>query len=233
MGTWIVLLAALAFGYLLGSIPFGLLLTQAAGLGDVRKIGSGSIGATNVLRTGHKGLAAATVLLDALKGTASAVLAGLAALAMTRWAFGGTQVSAAFLTLAHAIPVVAGAGAFLGHIYPVWLGFKGGKGVATFIGMLIGVAWPLALVFCGVWLLVALLSRISSLAALTATLVVTAVVILGGDRIGLPAEVMLSLRPVVAAMSLVLILKHRSNIQRLLAGEEPRIGQGKSSGETK
>ncbi len=226
-----VLIAALGFGYLLGSIPFGLLLTRAAGLGDVRKIGSGNIGATNVLRTGNKGLAVATLLLDALKATAAAVLASLAAPVMTQWAFAGTQLSTAFLTVAGAIPIMAGAGAFLGHIFPVWLGFKGGKGVATFIGTLLGVAWPLALVFCGIWLLTAFLSKLSSLAALVATLVVTAVVTLGGNRIGLPGEVMVALRPVVAAMSILLIVKHRSNIQRLLAGEEPRIGQDKSSGE--
>jgi acyl phosphate:glycerol-3-phosphate acyltransferase len=225
MAIWGVLLTALAFGYLLGSIPFGLLLTRAAGLGDVRKIGSGNIGATNVLRTGNKGLAAATLILDALKATAAAVLASLAAPAMTAWAFGGTQVSTGFLTAANAIPVFAGAGAFLGHMYPVWLGFKGGKSVATFIGTLLGVAWPLALVFCAVWLLVAFISKMSSLASLTATLVVTAVVTLGGNPIGLPPEIMLSLRPVVAAMSVLLILKHRGNIQRLLAGEEPRIGE--------
>jgi acyl phosphate:glycerol-3-phosphate acyltransferase len=232
MATWTVLIVAVAFGYLLGSIPFGLLLTRAAGLGDVRNIGSGSIGATNVLRTGNKSLAAATVLLDTLKATAAAVLASFAAPALASWVFGGTQISTAFLTVASAIPVLAGAGAFLGHIYPVWLGFKGGKGVATFIGTLLGVAWPLALVFCGVWLLTAFLSKMSSLAALVATLVVTAVVTLGGNRIGVPAEVMVALRPAVAAMSILLIVKHRDNIQRLLAGEEPRIGQGKSTGDT-
>lgn len=227
MSHWIVLLGALAFGYLLGSIPFGLLLTRAAGLGDVRKIGSGSIGATNVLRTGNKGLAVATMLLDALKATAAVVIAGLAAPALANWAHGGTVVSAGFITLVNAVPVLAGAGAFLGHIFPVWLGFKGGKGVATFIGMLLGVAWPLALVFCGIWLLTAFVWRMSSLAALVATLAVTGLVTLGGHRIGLPGEVMLALKPVIAAMSILLIIKHRSNIERLLAGREPRIGAGK------
>ena len=225
MTSWIALLAALAFGYLLGSIPFGLLLTRAAGLGDIRKIGSHSIGATNVLRTGNKGLAAATVVLDALKGTAAAVLAGIAAPAVAGWAQGGQTISSGFLTLAYALPVVAGAGAFLGHIFPVWLGFKGGKGVATYIGTLIGVAWPLAVVVCGVWLLVALTARISSLAGLVATLVVTALATLGGNRIGVAPETMLALKPVLAAMSILLILKHRTNIERLLAGNEPRIGQ--------
>jgi acyl phosphate:glycerol-3-phosphate acyltransferase len=225
MSSWLALLGALAFGYLLGSIPFGLLLTGAAGLGDVRKIGSHSIGATNVLRTGNKGLAAATLLLDALKATVAAVLAGLAAPAVAGWALGGQTISAGFLTLAHAVPVVAGAGAFLGHIYPVWLGFKGGKGVATFIGMLIGVAWPMALVFCGVWLLVALVFRMSSVASLVATLVITGVVTLGGHLVGLPPEIMISLKPVIGAMSILLIIKHRGNIERLLAGTEPKIGQ--------
>jgi acyl phosphate:glycerol-3-phosphate acyltransferase len=225
MASWMVLLAALGFGYLLGSVPFGLLLTRAAGLGDVRDIGSGSIGATNVLRTGNKGLAAATLVLDALKATAAAILAGYAAPAIAGWAQGGQSLSPGFITLANAVPVVAGAGAFLGHIFPVWLGFKGGKGVATFIGMLVGVAWPLALVFCGTWLLVALISRMSSVAGLVATLVVTAVATLGGDRIGLPPEIMVALKPVLAVMSILLIVKHRSNIERLLAGTEPRIGR--------
>ena len=225
MTSWIVLLAALGFGYLLGSIPFGLLLTKAAGLGDVRKIGSGNIGATNVLRTGNKGLAAATLVLDALKATAAAVLAGFAAPALAGWAQGGASLSSGFITLANAVPVVAGAGAFLGHLYPVWLGFKGGKGMATFIGMLIGVAWPLAILVCAVWLLVAAVARMSSLATLVAALAVTAAAALGGDRIGLPPEIMLALKPALAVMSILLIVKHRGNIERLLAGTEPRIGQ--------
>ena len=225
MATWTVMAAALAFGYLLGSIPFGLLLTRAAGLGDVRKIGSGNIGATNVLRTGNKALAAATLLLDALKGTMAAIVAGAAAPALAAWAHGGTVLSGSFLTLAYALPVIAGTGAFLGHVFPVWLGFKGGKGGATFIGTLVGVAWPLALVFCGVWLIVAFFARLSSLATLVATVVVTGLATLGGNRIGLPPEIMLALRPAMAVMSIILIFKHRGNIQRLLAGEEPRIGQ--------
>ena len=224
------MLLSLGIGYVMGSIPFGLLLTKAAGLGDVRKIGSGNIGATNVLRTGNKGLAAATLLLDMLKGTA-AVLFAWSFLAPQ---FGGNSDAIGGHMVGNVVrPWAAGLGAFLGHVFPVWLGFKGGKGVATFIGTLLGVAWPLAVVFCGVWLLTAFLSKLSSLAALVATLVVTAVVTLGGNRIGLPPEVMLALRPVVSAMSILLIVKHRGNIQRLLAGEEPRIGQGNRIVETK
>ena len=225
MTAWLSLILALAFGYLLGSIPFGLLLTRAAGLGDVRNIGSGNIGATNVLRTGNKGLAAATLLLDALKATAAAVLMGFAAPSLASWAQGGAGISPGVVTLVYALPVAAGAGAFLGHIFPVWLGFKGGKGVATYIGTLIGVAWPLAVVFCAVWLLVAFVARISSLAALVATVVVTGLVTLGGHRIGIAPETVVSLKPILAAMSILLIVKHRTNIERLLAGTESRIGK--------
>ena len=142
---------ALVFGYLLGSIPFGLLVTRAAGLGDVRKIGSGNIGATNVLRTGNKGLAAATLLLDALKGTAAVMIARH---------FG------------HDLGLWAGLGAFLGHLFPAWLGFKGGKGVATYLGVLIALGWHVALIFIAVWLAMAFLFRYSSLAALTAAVIV-------------------------------------------------------------
>lgn len=193
-------LLAVAAGYLLGSIPFGLLLTRAAGLGDVRNIGSGNIGATNVLRTGHKGLAALTLVLDALKGTA-AVLIG-------HWigAFGGVAILASLL---------AGLAAFLGHIFPVWLGFRGGKGVATYIGVLLGIDWRAALGFCVVWLLVAALTRYSSLSALVAALAVP----VGLLAIGESATGVLA-----AALSLMLIYKHRANIRRLAAGEEPRIG---------
>ena len=148
-----------AFGYLLGSIPFGLLITRAAGLGDVRKIGSGNIGATNVLRTGNKGLAALTLLLDALKGTAAVLIAGCY----------GPELA-----------IVAGLGAFLGHLFPVWLGFKGGKGVATYLGVLAGLIWQVALVFAAVWLAVALLLRYSSLAALIAALVAPLVALVLG-----------------------------------------------------
>jgi glycerol-3-phosphate acyltransferase PlsY len=193
-------LIAIAVGYLLGSIPFGYLLTRAAGLGDVRNVGSGNIGATNVLRTGHKGLAALTLLLDALKGTA-AVLIG-------HWigAAGGVAILASLL---------AGLAAFLGHVFPVWLGFRGGKGVATYIGVLLGVDWRAALAFCGIWLLVALLTRYSSLSALTAALI---------TPVGLFAFADHATALLAAVLSALLIYKHRTNIRRLAAGEEPRIG---------
>jgi acyl phosphate:glycerol-3-phosphate acyltransferase len=188
------LIAALAFGYLLGSIPFGLLITRAAGLGDVRKIGSGNIGATNVLRTGSKGLAALTLLLDALKGTAAVLIAG-------RW---GSDYA-----------IVAGLGAFLGHLFPVWLGFKGGKGVATYLGVLIGLAWQGAVVFALVWLAIAFTTRYSSLAALVAAIVVPiSLYLLGhGQAAGL-----------FTLLSLIVVIKHRANITRLMAGTESKIG---------
>jgi len=188
------IIAALAFGYLLGSIPFGLLLTRAAGLGDVRAIGSGNIGATNVLRTGNKGLAALTLLLDALKGSAAVWIAG-------RW---GLEPALA-----------AGGGAFLGHLFPVWLGFKGGKGVATYVGVLLALAWQGALAFAVAWLATAVAFRFSSLAALVAVLVVPVVLFI----FGLPMVAGLA-----AVMSAVVILKHHANIRRLLAGTESRIG---------
>ena len=191
---------ALAGGYLLGSVPFGLVLTRAAGLGDVRDIGSGNIGATNVLRTGNKGIAALTLLLDSLKGTA-AVLIGHAI-----GALGGVAILAS---------LVAGFAAFIGHTYPVWLGFKGGKGVATYIGVLLGLNWPGALAFCSVWLLVAILSRYSSLSAIVAAIVTPIWLLTVGDY----ATAILA-----ALLSVLLIFKHRANIHRLVAGEEPRIG---------
>jgi len=193
-------IAALVLGYLLGSIPFGLVLTRAAGLGDVRDIGSGNIGATNVLRTGNKGIAALTLLLDLLKGTA-AVLIGHAI-----GALGGVAILAS---------LVAGLAAFIGHTYPVWLGFKGGKGVATYIGILLGLNWPGALAFCSVWLLVAILSRYSSLSAIIAAVVTPIWLLTVGDY----ATAILA-----ALLSVLLIFKHRANIHRLVAGEEPRIG---------
>jgi len=193
-------IAALVLGYLLGSIPFGLVLTRAAGLGDVRDIGSGNIGATNVLRTGNKGIAALTPLLDLLKGTA-AVLIGHAI-----GALGGVAILAS---------LVAGLAAFIGHTYPVWLGFKGGKGVATYIGILLGLNWPGALAFCSVWLLVAILSRYSSLSAIIAAVVTPIWLLTVGDY----ATAILA-----ALLSVLLIYKHRANIHRLVAGEEPRIG---------
>lgn len=190
-----VLLIAFGLGYALGSIPFGLLLTRLAGLGDVRQIGSGNIGATNVLRTGRKGLAAATLLLDAAKGAAAVLIAHAA--------FGPTAAT------------VAGFGALLGHIFPVWLKFKGGKGVATFLGVLIALAWQLAAIFAIVWLAVAATTRISSLAALIATVAVpVAACVLGYYEIAI----------VSALMAAIILIKHRGNIRRLLAGEEPKIG---------
>jgi len=195
------LLLAGALGYLLGSIPFGLLLTRAAGVGDIRSIGSGNIGATNVLRTGNKKLAAATLLLDALKGTAAVLIAF--------WLIGIPSGFAVAASLA------AGLGAFVGHIFPVWLDFKGGKGVATFIGVLLGLWWPLALVFCATWLAVAFLSRYSSLSALIAAVVTPiAAMAMGARDIGMLASV----------MSVLLIWKHSANISRLAAGTEPKIG---------
>jgi glycerol-3-phosphate acyltransferase PlsY len=187
------LLVAL-FGYLLGSIPFGLLITRAAGLGDVRKIGSGNIGATNVLRTGNKGLAALTLLLDALKGTVAVLIAGLY----------GTDFA-----------IVAGFFAFLGHLFPVWLGFKGGKGVATYLGVLAGLMWKVALVFAAIWIAVAFLLRYSSLAALTAALAVPVTLLFMGYQ---------DFAIVFAVMSVIIFAKHRANISRLMAGTESRIG---------
>lgn len=198
---WIVLLLALGVGYFLGSIPFGLLLTRAAGLSDVRKIGSGSIGATNVLRTGRKGLAAATLILDALKGTAAVILAA-------QW-IGAPAGYAIVSTLA------AGLGAFIGHIYPVWLSFRGGKGVATYIGVLIGIYWPAAVLFCAVWLTIAALTRYSSLSALLAAAATPPVLLGLGDR---PSALLF------AILTLALFWTHRANIRRLLSGEEPKIG---------
>lgn len=197
----IVLLLGFAIGYLLGSIPFGLLLTRAAGLSDVRKIGSGSIGATNVLRTGHKGLAAATLILDALKGTAAVLLVERLIGAPAGYAIEST--------------LAAGFGAFIGHIFPVWLGFRGGKGVATYIGVLIGMLWPAALVFCAIWLTVAIITRYSSLSALLAGAATPAVLLGFGER---PAALLFTL------LTLLLLWTHQANIRRLLSGEEPKIG---------
>jgi glycerol-3-phosphate acyltransferase PlsY len=194
-GLWYWLPLAFGLGYLLGSIPFGLLLTRAAGLGDVRAIGSGNIGATNVLRTGNKGLAAATLLLDGLKGTAAVLLADH---------FYG-QVPA----------MLAGLGAFLGHIYPIWLKFRGGKGVATYIGVLLGLAWQGAAIFALVWIAVAALSKTSSLSALVASVVVPVALALMG---------FCELAIVAGLMTLLIFWKHRANIRRLIAGEEPKIG---------
>jgi glycerol-3-phosphate acyltransferase PlsY len=188
------LLVALVFGYLLGSIPFGLLLTRAAGLGDVRSIGSGNIGATNVLRTGNKRLAAATLLLDAVKGTAAVLVAGIY----------GPECA-----------IAAGLGAFLGHIFPVWLGFKGGKGVATYIGVLFGLMWQAGLLFLAVWIAVAFALRYSSLSALTACVLIPVALWFMGR---------LDLAALFAALSILVFIKHSANISRLFAGTEGKIG---------
>lgn len=190
-----VMLGTLLFGYLCGSIPFGLILTRMAGLGDLRTIGSGNIGATNVLRTGNKKLAAATLLADALKGTVAVVAA--------RQFFG---MEAA---------LIAGLAAFLGHLYPVWLKFKGGKGVATYLGVLLGLAPAIVLVFAAVWLGMAKLFRYSSLAALTAAVAVPVALYLYGQP---------EVASLFVVMSVITILKHHENIRRLLAGTESRIG---------
>ena len=199
-------LIALA-GYLLGSIPFGVIITRAAGAGDVRQIGSGNIGATNVLRTGRKDLALATLLLDAGKGAAALLLA--------RWLIGGDLA-----------PVIAGGAAFLGHLFPVWLGFKGGKGVATFFGLMLAAWWPLGLMAAATWLIVAFGLRYSSLAALIAALLVPfyGVLPLPGLGLAVPSPVI-----VLSVFTAILIwVRHHENISRLLKGLEPRIGAKKA-----
>jgi len=186
-------------GYLLGSIPFGLLLTRAAGMGDIRKIGSGNIGATNVLRTGRKGLAAATLLLDAAKGLVAVLLAR----------YWGAEAALA-----------AGAGAVLGHMFPVWLRFKGGKGGATVLGVFLGLSWPIVAVGAATYVLIAVVFRYSSLATLLGTAIAAA------------SAWWLSPRPVAmlaAAMVLLVWAKHHANIRRLLSGTEPKIGQRSTS----
>ncbi|WP_374622710.1 glycerol-3-phosphate 1-O-acyltransferase PlsY [Devosia sp.] len=200
-------LIATAIGYLLGSIPFGLLLTRAAGI-DIRKIGSGNIGATNVLRTGNRWMAAATLLLDAGKGAAAVLVA--------RYFLAGEVAS----TAADMIVYGAGVGAFFGHVFPVWLGFKGGKGVATYIGVLLGLNWIAGLVFCGVWLLIAVTRRFSSLAALTAA----AMAPLFAYGLAASEQSALYLAAACALMTIVLYVKHWPNIRRLIDGTEPKIG---------
>jgi len=194
---WVAYLVAALVGYGLGSIPFGLLLTRAAGLGDVRAIGSGNIGATNVLRTGNKKVAAATLLLDLLKGTAAVLIARL------------------LMPTVPNVDTLAGVAAFIGHLFPVWLGFKGGKGVATYIGVLLGLFWPAVLIFAGVWIAVAYFSRYSSLAALVATLVVP---------LSLWALGLNLLAAVLALLTVIVWIKHHANIRRLLSGTEGKIG---------
>jgi glycerol-3-phosphate acyltransferase PlsY len=190
-------IAAALIGYLLGSIPFGLVLTRLAGLGDIRRIGSGNIGATNVLRTGNKTLAALTVLLDALKG-AAAVLVGVL------WGSDGA--------------IAAAVAAIVGHMWPVWLGFRGGKGVATALGVLAALAWPVALIAALVWLATALVSRYSSLAALVAAVVAPLAAWVLAD----PSRAM-----AISVIAILVVLRHRENVQRLLAGTETRISLGR------
>ena len=187
---------AFIIGYLLGSIPFGLVLTRLAGTADLRSIGSGNIGATNVLRTGRKGLAAATLLFDVFKGTAAVVIAGY---------IDGPDAA-----------MLAALGAFLGHLFPVWLKFKGGKGVAVYIGILLGLFWPAAIAFCLIWLAVAFASRYSSLSALVASLVTPLLLWWFGHLV---------LAALFAVLTLLLFFMHRENIRRLMAGTEGRIGQ--------
>jgi acyl phosphate:glycerol-3-phosphate acyltransferase len=194
------LLLGLILGYLLGSVPWGLVLTKAAGLGDIRAIGSGNIGATNVLRTGNKPLAAATMLLDIGKGAAALGLAG--------WLWGGTA------------GLAAGFGAMLGHAFPVWLGFKGGKGVATALGVLLAISWPVGLIACATWLLVALALRYSSLSALVAL----GIAPVTGWYFAGPQVAQLC-----AFIALLVFIRHHTNIRRLLRGEEPKIGSKKKS----
>ena len=190
------LLVAFILGYLLGSIPFGLILTKLAGTEDLRSIGSGNIGATNVLRTGRKGLAATTLLCDMLKGTVAVVISGY---------FGGPNAA-----------MLAALGAFLGHLFPVWLKFKGGKGVAVYIGVLIGLFWPAAMVFCVLWVATAATTRYSSLSALVASFVTPIFLWWFGH---------LALASLFAVLTLLLFYMHRENIKRLQAGTEGQIGQ--------
>jgi glycerol-3-phosphate acyltransferase PlsY len=190
------LIVAFLLGYLFGSIPFGLLLTRLAGTQDLRSIGSGSIGATNVLRTGRKGLAAATLICDALKGTLAVVIAGY---------YGGPNAA-----------MLAALGAFLGHLFPVWLKFRGGKGVAVYIGVLIGLFWPAALIFCAMWLATAFTTRYSSLSALVAAFI-TPLFLWWFSH---PA-----LASLFAVLTMLLFYAHRENIKRLQAGTEGKIGE--------
>lgn len=195
--AWPYYLAALAFGYLLGSIPFGLVFTRMAGKGDIRKIGSGNIGTTNVLRTGSKKLALATLLGDGLKGTVAVLLVSH---------FYGLEMA-----------LIAGLGAFLGHLFPVWLKFKGGKGVATYLGILLGIYWPAFLACAAIWIGVAFLFRYSSLSALTASLLTPVLLYVAFGQV--------QIAEMFALLSLLLWVKHHENIGRLLRGEESRIGQ--------
>ena len=196
MSSSIIAVIAFVFGYLFGSVPFGMILTRIAGTQDLRSVGSGNIGATNVLRTGHKRLAAATLVGDMLKGTAAVLVAG------SLWG--------------PAAAMAAALGAFLGHLFPVWLKFHGGKGVATYIGILLGLFWPAALLFCVVWLLIAVITRYSSLSALIASLAAPIFLWSLGHA---------ALAALFALLTLLVFYAHRTNISRLLAGTEGKIGQ--------
>jgi len=193
-------------GYLLGSIPFGVILTRAAGAGDVRNIGSGNIGATNVLRTGRKDLAIATLILDAGKGAVALLIA--------RHLFG------------EAAGAIAGGAAFMGHLFPVWLGFKGGKGVATFFGLILAACWPLGLLAAATWLIVAFALRYSSLAALVAAALTPLYALLPLPMLGLPAPAPILILAIFTAV--LIYIRHHENIARLLKGAEPKIGAKKA-----
>lgn len=193
----IILAAVAVLGYLLGSIPFGVVVTRLMGLGDLRQIGSGNIGATNVLRTGNKVAAFTTLILDGAKGAVAVLFARLLL---------GDETAAG----------VAGGAAFIGHLYPVWLKFRGGKGVATFLGTLLALAWPVGVAACLAWLLTAVLSRLSSLSALVAAAASVPLAMLLGHR---------ELMPLLTVMAVLIFWRHRSNIQRIAQGREPKIGQ--------
>ena len=200
MILWQQPVLALLIGYFLGSIPFGVILTRFAGAGDLRQIGSGNIGATNVLRTGRKGLAAATLILDMLKGAAAVCLVG--------YLFGDD------------LKLLAGVGAFVGHCWPVWLKFKGGKGVATLMGIVAALSWQVGLVYALVWIAMLALTRISSLAGMAAALSAPVASFFFGR---------LSMAPMALGLALLVLWKHRDNIGRLLRGEEPKVGGPKAA----
>lgn len=203
-GSWATLAAVVVGGYLLGSIPFGVIATKLGGAGDLRSVGSGSIGATNVLRTGRRDLAAITLIGDAGKGAVAVLLAHL----LAGWGEGS------------AFPVaLAGGAAFLGHLFPVWLRFRGGKGVATAAAILLTAAWPVFLAAAAAWIVVAFASRISSLAGLTAAALIPVFAVL----LHQPGPIQI----LALFMAVLVFLRHRENIRRLLRGEEPRIGAGK------
>ena len=194
---WIAPASALLIGYLLGAVPFGLLLTWAAGAGDLRAVGSGNIGATNVLRTGRKGLAAATLVLDALKGAAAVLIAA---------------------RIGSELALLGGTAAFVGHCYPIWLRFRGGKGIATYLGVALAVAWPVGLVFAAVWAAVFAAFRYSSLAGILAAISGPVTAAARGD---------FTVAIMLLGFMLIVVWKHRANVERLFAGEEPRVGRAR------